>query len=93
MWAAFLAERAGHLEGKFRRVTPQDAVLSHELSAAVLARSNRKILLADASKWLQPRTVKFAAWTAFDAWVTDKKPAAQDAKSLNAQGVEIHAKS
>ena len=36
MWAAFLAERAGKLEGKFGCVTPAEAVLSHELFAAAL---------------------------------------------------------
>ena len=36
MWAAFLAERAGMLEGKFGCVTPEEAVRSHELFAAAL---------------------------------------------------------
>jgi predicted dehydrogenase len=36
MWAAFLAERAGKLDGKFGCVTPAEAVLSHELFAAAL---------------------------------------------------------
>jgi predicted dehydrogenase len=36
MWAAFLAERAGKLEGKFGCVTPDEAVRSHELFAAAL---------------------------------------------------------
>jgi predicted dehydrogenase len=36
MWAAFLAERAGKLDGKFGCVTPDEAVLSHELFAAAL---------------------------------------------------------
>jgi predicted dehydrogenase len=36
MWAAFLAERAGKLEGRFGCVTPDEAVLSHELFAAAL---------------------------------------------------------
>jgi predicted dehydrogenase len=36
MWAAFLAERAGKLEGKFGCVTPEEAVRSHELFAAAL---------------------------------------------------------
>ena len=36
MWAAFLAERAGKLGGKFGCVTPDEAVLSHELFAAAL---------------------------------------------------------
>jgi predicted dehydrogenase len=36
MWAAFLAERAGKLDGRFGCVTPQEAVRSHELFAAAL---------------------------------------------------------
>jgi predicted dehydrogenase len=36
MWAAFLAERAGKLEGKFGCVTPEEAVQSHLLFAAAL---------------------------------------------------------
>jgi len=36
MWAAFLAERAGKLEGRFGCVTPDEAVLSHQLFAAAL---------------------------------------------------------
>src|SRR4051812_15775925 len=36
MWAAFTAERAGQLNGRFGCVTPEEAVLSHELFAAAL---------------------------------------------------------
>jgi predicted dehydrogenase len=36
MWAAFLAERAGKLDGRFGCVTPGEAVRSHELFAAAL---------------------------------------------------------
>jgi predicted dehydrogenase len=36
MWASFLAERAGKLEGRFGCVTPDEAVLSHRLFAAAL---------------------------------------------------------
>jgi predicted dehydrogenase len=36
MWAAFVAERAGKLDGKFGCVTPEEAVRSHELFAAAL---------------------------------------------------------
>lgn len=39
MWAAFAAERAGKLDGRFGCATPEEAVLSHELFAAAL-RSN-----------------------------------------------------
>ena len=36
MWAAFLAERAGRLDGRFGCVTPAEAVRSHELFDAAL---------------------------------------------------------
>lgn len=36
MWAGYAAERAGHLGEKFGCVTPDEAVLSHELFAAAL---------------------------------------------------------
>lgn len=36
MWAAFLAERAGLLEGRFGCATPDEAIISHELWAAAL---------------------------------------------------------
>jgi predicted dehydrogenase len=36
MWAAFIAERAGKLDGRFGCVTPEEAVASHELFTAAL---------------------------------------------------------
>jgi len=36
MWAAYLAERAGKLDGRFGCVTPEEALHSHELFAAAL---------------------------------------------------------
>jgi predicted dehydrogenase len=36
MWSAFLAERAGQLQGRFGCVTPDEAVQSHRLFAAAL---------------------------------------------------------
>ncbi len=36
MWAAFLAERAGKLGERFGCVTPEEAVVSHELFEAAL---------------------------------------------------------
>ncbi|HET7238074.1 MAG TPA: hypothetical protein VFI76_03545, partial [Terrimicrobiaceae bacterium] len=45
MWAAFLAERAGQLGGKFGCVTPDEAVRSHELFAAALQSHTEKIAI------------------------------------------------
>jgi predicted dehydrogenase len=42
MWAAYTAERAGKLAGRFGCVTPDEAVLSHELFAAALESHARK---------------------------------------------------
>lgn len=39
-----------------------------------IARSERTILLADASKWEQTTLVCFARWEEFDEFYTDKKP-------------------
>lgn len=36
MWAAYIAERAGKLDGRFGCVTPEEAVRSHELFEAAL---------------------------------------------------------
>jgi len=36
MWAAFLAERAGHLSDRFACVTPAEAVISQQVFAAAL---------------------------------------------------------
>jgi hypothetical protein len=36
MWAAYVAEREGSLNGRFGCVTPDEAVASHELFAAAL---------------------------------------------------------
>jgi hypothetical protein len=36
MWAAFLLERAGQLQGRFGCVTPEEALASHQLFAAAL---------------------------------------------------------
>jgi predicted dehydrogenase len=42
MWAAFLAERAGKLEGRFGCVTPDEALQSHQLFAAALQSHREK---------------------------------------------------
>lgn len=46
MWAAFLAERAGVLDGRFGCATPDEAVASHELWAAALASHERRQVVA-----------------------------------------------
>ena len=46
MWAAFLAERAGKLDGRFGCVTPEEAVQSHCLFAAALKSQAEKRAVA-----------------------------------------------
>lgn len=46
MWAAFLAERAGKLDGRFGCVTPEEAVQSHCLFAAALKSQAEKCAVA-----------------------------------------------
>jgi Predicted dehydrogenases and related proteins len=46
MWASYLAERAGRLDGRFGCVTPGEAVRSHELFAAALASHRSKSAVA-----------------------------------------------
>lgn len=46
MWAAFAAEWAGQLNGRFGCATPDEAVLSHELFAAALESHARKTVVA-----------------------------------------------
>ena len=36
MWAGFLAERAGELNGRFGCATPEEALASHQVFAAAL---------------------------------------------------------
>jgi predicted dehydrogenase len=42
MWAAYIAERAGKLDGRFGCVTPEEAVRSHELFEAALKSQDTK---------------------------------------------------
>jgi predicted dehydrogenase len=42
MWAAYIAERAGKLDGRFGCVTPEEAVRSHELFEAALNSQENK---------------------------------------------------
>lgn len=58
-----------------------------EMKTAILSRSRKKLLLADSSKWMQPSSVAFARWDAFDTWVTDKLPSPKEGRLLRAQGV------
>lgn len=61
-----------------------------EIKKAVLARTSRKILLADHSKWENPSTIQFGPWSDFNDWITDKTPSPAETASLRAKGLKIH---
>ena len=60
-----------------------------EMKRAILARSARKILLADVSKWRNPSTVRFAEWRDFDEWVVDQIPPRAELKLIRQARVKI----
>jgi predicted dehydrogenase len=48
MWAAFAAERRGFLNGRFGCVTPDEALLSHELfAAAITSHAEKRVMPLD----------------------------------------------
>lgn len=61
-----------------------------EMKRAIMERSQRKILLADLSKWRSPSTVRFAGWAEFDDWVVDKMPKNAELAIVRESGVKIH---
>lgn len=54
MWASYLAERAGQLNGRFGCVTPEEAVASHELFDAALRSHTDKQVVELTFRGLQP---------------------------------------
>jgi DeoR family transcriptional regulator, fructose operon transcriptional repressor len=60
------------------------------MKRALVARSARKILLADLTKWRNPSTVRFAEWKEFDDWIVDKMPPPAELKAIRKSGVKIH---
>lgn len=62
-----------------------------EMKRTILARSTRKVLLADLTKWRHPSTIRFAEWKEFDDWIVDKMPLRAELKVARESGVKIHA--
>jgi DeoR/GlpR family transcriptional regulator of sugar metabolism len=62
-----------------------------EVKQGLLARARRGVLCADASKWSAPSTVRFAAWSDLDAWITsaDLPLAARTAVARASRGTKI----
>jgi DeoR/GlpR family transcriptional regulator of sugar metabolism len=61
-----------------------------EMKKALLARASRKVLLADQTKWRNPSTIRFAAWSNFQDWITDQAPARKETSVVTQAGVRIH---
>lgn len=49
-------------------------LLEKEIKSGWLARSRRRILLCDATKWASAATICFAEWDEFTDFITDKRP-------------------
>ncbi|MGH7942244.1 MAG: DeoR/GlpR family DNA-binding transcription regulator [Limisphaerales bacterium] len=62
-----------------------------EMKRGLIARAERKILLADVGKWQNPSTIQFAGWDQFNDWVSDKLPERRGARRLRSSGLKIHA--
>lgn len=61
-----------------------------DMKRAIIARAARIVLLADRSKWDVPSTVRFAAWSEFDDWITDLPPGEESVARLQAHGLTLH---
>jgi DeoR family transcriptional regulator, fructose operon transcriptional repressor len=61
-----------------------------EVKKALLSRAARKVLLADGSKWGHGGTVRFADWSDFTDWITEKLPPERELSALRAHGVRFH---
>jgi DeoR family fructose operon transcriptional repressor len=61
-----------------------------EMKRALITRAKRSVLLADASKWNSPSTVRFAEWREFDDWIVDQLPAKAELAAVKKCGVRVH---
>lgn len=55
-----------------------------------MRRARLRVLVAHAEKWGRPAAVRFAPWSAFHHFVTDRSPARADRAALAAAGVRLH---
>lgn len=72
----------------------EDGCSTTELSEAdlkrqILQKAHRKFLLADASKWRKPSTIRFASWGDMDEWFIDKKIPAKDGRALRTRKLAV----
>ncbi len=74
---------------------PEHGATTTELAEAAikseaLKRARLRILVAHSEKWAKPAALRFAPWSAFHHFVTDRAPPRADAPPLAAAGVELH---
>ncbi len=55
-----------------------------------LSRSRRRILVAHSEKWGRPSALRFAPWSAFTDFVTDRALSRDERAALNAAQVRVH---
>jgi DeoR/GlpR family transcriptional regulator of sugar metabolism len=75
-------------------LSEEDGASTFELSEAaikqaMIRRAERRILMADSSKWQQPATIRFASWQDFDTWVTDEQFPAPLARRMLERGLRV----
>jgi DeoR/GlpR family transcriptional regulator of sugar metabolism len=59
-----------------------------EVKKNIITRANRRIVLADQSKWQAPGTVLFSAWENINDWIVDRLPT--DARQAIPQSTAVH---
>lgn len=59
------------------------------MKAAIIARSTRSVLVADAQKWTSTAAVRFARWPQLSTWIVDPAVAPQARDIVRKQGVEV----
>ncbi|HXQ81314.1 MAG TPA: DeoR/GlpR family DNA-binding transcription regulator [Opitutaceae bacterium] len=61
------------------------------VKAEALRRARRRILVAHSEKWGRPSALRFAAWSAFTDFVTDRALSRDERIALNGAQVRVHA--
>lgn len=60
------------------------------LKSAVVAKARRVAVLADASKWGRPATIRYADWAQVHDLFTDHAPTRAERAALSARGTKLH---
>lgn len=76
-------------------IDPEEGPTTTELSeaglkSAIAARARRVAVLADASKWGRPATVRYADWAQVHDLFTDHAPTGAERRALSAHGTKLH---